>query len=432
MKVLLVQPKILSESSFPLGLAYLASSLKSKGFEVFGHDLSLESEESLKDKIKKIKPQLIGFTTIQLNNKDMLALARELKALSDAKIVFGGPQPTVNPGGCLKGNAIDFAIVGEGEDTIFELAETLDKEGDLSKINGLVYKKGGKIITNNGRSHIDDLDKIPFPDRFVFPVKKYCSGMVSVKTPYTSVVTSRGCSFKCKYCPSSTIWRGKWRARSPQNVVDEIEELVKVHGIRDVHFEDDNLTVDENHVYGICDELIERDLDVVWECPNGIRPESLNRRLLARMFEAGCRSMALGIESATPEILEEIGRESNLNIVEKIVDDAKKEGIKVCGYFMIGLPGETREMIDETIHFSRSLNIDTAHYSVFTPLQGSTYDDECLKDIFLSEKKLEGIRRRAYLGFYTKPRIINAFLRRVVGSPVSLLPLSKKIVHYAK
>ena len=429
MNILLVQPKISDENSFPLAISYLAAELIAEAHNVTGHDIGVEGVEKLYEKIERFKPDVIGFTARYLDDEDTIQIASRIKEQYETKIIFGGPQATAMHTESIKNDAVDFIVIGEGEHTIVELLDAIEGGIPLKEVDGIVFKRDGKIIRNEERTLIDDVDDILFPDREVFPLKKYCSGMVSAKTPYTSIITSRGCSFKCPYCPASAIWKGTWRPRSPVNVCDEIELLVEKYSIRDIHIEDDNFTVEEQRVYEFCDELIERKLNVVWECPNGLRPESLSPELLEKMSEAGCKRIAIGIESASPQLLDELGRCSDLDTIRDIVDYSVNEGIRVCGYFMIGLPDETKDMIEDTIKFSKTLNLDYAHYSVYSPIPGSALYAKGLSKVKLRQEELENIRKKAYLTFYARPKNTYRILKDIKSNPSSLKPLCNKILH---
>ena len=429
MKVIFIKPKSLVEASYPLGLAYISSCLKSQGHDVMGYDLNIEDSGSLEEYICDFKPDVTAFSVINTDKKNALDVAGRLKKLLDTTIVFGGPQPTISPEEFLIDESVDLVVRGEGEETFPRLLEAIKDKKPLEEVDGIAYKIDGKITENNDRTLIENADNIMFPDREIFPLNRYCSGMLSAKTPYTSIITSRGCAFNCSYCPASIIWRSRWRPRSPVNVCDEIEMLVREYAIRDIHIEDDNFTVNEQRVFDFCDELIDRKLDVVWECPNGLRPESLNLELLEKMSEAGCKRIAIGIESASPQLLDELGRCSDLDTVKDAVDYSVNARISVCGYFMIGLPDETKDMIEDTIKFSKTLNLDYAHYSVYNPIPGSELYDEGISNVKLQQEELENIRKKAYLTFYTRPKNTYRILKNIQSNPSSLKPLVNKILH---
>ena len=429
MRVIIIKTKTTLEASYPLGSSYITSYLKSNGHDVIGWDMNYENTRSLEKRVFEFKPDVICFSVINTDKKNALDVAGRLKKLIDTTIVFGGPQPTISPEEFLIDKSVDLVVRGEGEETFPRLLEAIKDKKPLEEVDGIAYKIDGKITENNDRTLIENADNIMFPDREIFPLQRYCSGMLSAKTPYTSIITSRGCAFKCSYCPASIIWRSKWRPRSPVNVCDEIEMLVEKYSIRDIHIEDDNFTVDEQRVFDFCDELIDRKLDVVWECPNGLRPETLSPELLEKMSDAGCKRIAIGIESASPQLLDELGRCSDLDAVKDAVDYSVKAGISVCGYFMIGLPDETKDMIEDKIKFSKTLNLDYAHYSVYSPIPGSALYDKGVSKVKLRQEELENIRKKAYLTFYARPKNIYRILRDMQSNPSSLKPLVNKILH---
>lgn len=437
MRILLIQPKISIESSFPLGLAYLTAYLnKNGGHKVEGYDLSINPHYSRLVKVLVSRRiDAIGITSMSINYNEVLEISRIVREHINAPIILGGSHPSVLPNQCIQSENIDFIVVGEGEKTVLDLIKVIEENRHPSTVNGILYKENNQVFSTNRRKPIEDLDTLPFPDRDIFPIKNYTSGMVSKDAPYTSMITSRGCTYNCAYCPSHFIWNGAWRSRSPKNVVDEMEFLVGSYGIKDIHFEDDNFALDKNRVLKICDEIVNRGLNVFWECTNGLRVDNLDSEVLKAMKIAGCRSIALGIESASPEILKKIGRTYDVRLIRNIVNEARTEGMDVCGYFMMGFPGESKDMMKETIKFSRSLDLTSAHFSVFTPLPGSALYNEMV-DVrnstrsIRASREVEKLTRLAYYNFYLRPRIIKNFIFNISNNINSTMVAMRKFTHY--
>jgi radical SAM superfamily enzyme YgiQ (UPF0313 family) len=226
---------------------------------------------------------------------------------------------------------------------------------------------------------INDLDCIPFPDWGQIDPRTYKKaphGAFIKNFPVAPIVTTRGCPYECKFCASPKLWKRKIRFRSPKNVVDEIEHLVNLFGVREIHFEDDNLTLRREHVEGICNLMLERGIKVSWACPNGVRADKLDPQLLRLMKKAGCYYLAFGVESGNQEILDNINKHIRLNTIRDAVVMAENEGIMTQGFFIFGLPGETMQTIEGTIRFAKSMPLSRAQFLLLDVLPGSALWDE--------------------------------------------------------
>lgn len=243
-------------------------------------------------------------------------------------------------------------------------------------MSSLVYKKGNEIIRNLKRSYVVDLDKLPFPDRDLVALEKYykvneAHGPTQEK--WTPIISSRGCSFECTFC-TSVLWDRKWRPRTAKNVVDEIEFCLKKYSIKEFHFEDENLTFDKERTVEICNEIIRRKLNIKWQTPNGIRASVTDEEVLKLMRESGCYHITVAPESGSKRVIEEIMRKhQNLEQVKHIILSSKKLGMKSAAYFIIGLPGESKEEIKMSLDYAIQLakaGLDEVAFSLFVPLPG--------------------------------------------------------------
>lgn len=314
----------------------------------------------------------------------------------DIVVVLIGQHPSVRSEDCLSNPAVDFVVVGEPENTVFELVNALELgKQDFKEIDGLGFIENGKPVLTGKRAAIENLDSLPFPARHLLPMNVYYEAVKEnplrgeIRKPWTIIITSRGCPYNCVFCSNYIVWGKKWRARNPKNVVDELEDLVNTYGIKQVDFSDDNLTLDKKHMADICDLIIERGLRIEWFTPNGVRADTLDEPLLRKMKMAGCKKIRIAPESGVQRVVNEvIGKNLNLKSVEQAVIACKKVGIKVGCFFVIGLIGETKADIEETIRFAyklKRLGADSFIFSIAMPLYGTALYEQAKEGGFLSE-----------------------------------------------
>lgn len=186
------------------------------------------------------------------------------------------------------------------------------------------------------------------------------------------MITSRGCPLDCSFCTIHSIWGKKVRFRSPKNVANEIEFLVREYGVEEIHFEDDNISIDPARMKEICEEIIRRKLDITWTAPNGMYAHTLNRDLLKIMKESGCYRVSIGIENGNQDFLKSVlNKALNLEKVKSVVRDLKILKIESTGFFILGVPGETRSTMKETVEFAKSLDLDDVIFSIYSPYPGT-------------------------------------------------------------
>lgn len=452
MRILLIVPHSVSITRFqlflsgvtpPLGVAYLASYLRKAGFEVFILDACVEWLNARKffDYVKKIKPNIVGFSVITSAVSKTLDLARMVKEINcNIKVVIGGPHASVLSEDLLSHRAVDIIIKGEGEETFLELAVCLaDKNNKLSSIKGIKYKSDNAIINNINRNLIDDLDTIPFPAYDLLPLKKY---YLSFSRRYTNrriggIITSRGCSYSCSFC-SKAVFGNSVRYRSPENVVSELESLNKKYDIGEITIWDDNFNSNQERAMKICDLIRKRDLDIIWSCNN--RPDFFSAEFCESVYTAGCRHINFGIESAILETRTRIKKILVREDIERAIKLCKQYKLLVSGSFIIGLPGENREAVLETLRFAKSINLDYAMFYLFIPMPGSELFNAAVEEGAIDKKnedwnryvplfpaslpvvsmcglsgaELIAFQRKAFREFYMRPRYIyNALCRRI-------------------
>lgn len=423
MNILLLQPKFLkTEVSYPLGLAYLASILKKTGHRVYGLDCAFHNLSEIINSIIQQKIQLIAISCHSYSYKNAILLSRALKSEFKIPIVFGGPHCTIFPDIVAKEKSVDYMVIGEGEDAIVELVDSLGKDKNIPNTLSFFVKERVRIQKCITSPLIEDISELPFPDRQLFPAKAYF-GVNSKNSCYAPIITSRGCTYKCGYCPINALWKN-WRGRTAYNVVNEIESVLDQNKIREFHIEDSNFFTDPSRVSQICDEILKRKLDIDWQCTNGIYPENLPPSLLQKMARSGCYRIALGIESFNEDILDRLNRRLNKKKITEIINTSNKYSLEVVGYFILGFPGETSESIESTIRLSRKLGLNFALYSLFQAIPGSEIFEEVKNDHPYEEiihknvsfckvpiEKLRFLRRMAYLSLMLNLKMYPYLLR---------------------
>ena len=401
MKILLIRPRFRDfiYHDPPLGLAYLASVLCNSGNNVRICDLAVESC-NLVARIENFKPDIVGITCpFSSQATSMHEVANVVKLASPyTKVVVGGAHPSAMPQEVLKDKNIDIVVIGEGEHTIVELVKAIERGEQLDTIDGVAFRKGTGIKTTKERSPIKDLDSIPFPAWDLLPMKNYLkskgghSAFVK-RTPYFSMITSRGCPLRCIFCSIHTVWGYQWRARSAENVVKEIEVLVHRYGVREVHFEDDNIAIDKKRMYDICNKIIERDIDVTWTTPNGIAVWTLGKPMLEKMVKSGCFSLCFGLESGNQRIRTKvIGKPIDLTYTKKVIRWCKELGIWTHGFFVLGLPTETEGNFRETINMAKELDLGSASFFIAVPYPGTPLFELCKEKGYIQEFEWKSFR----------------------------------------
>lgn len=420
MKLCLINPPLVIPQAWgvpeifqPLGLAYVASVLE-KEHEVNIIDANAEdwrnlekfstkcysglSLDKLEDRIRRIKPDVIGISVpFSVSQPIALQIASRIKGLDkDIPVIFGGSHPSARPTETLSNENVDFVVVGEGEFTTFELIRYLESGSDFSSVRGIAYRKGGVPNMTAERPLIRDLDSLPFPARHLLPMKNYFEAARSgrgVRRSYTfserwaSMITSRGCPYRCVFCSIHTTMGRSFRPRSAENVIEEIEDLVRLFGIRHINLEDDNMTLDRKRFQAICDLIIERDLDITWSAPNGIRADTLDEEMVEKMQMSGCKRVFVAPESGVQSVVTNIiGKGLDLGKVERAVILLKRHSIIVDGSFVIGFVGESKDDIFQTIRFAKKLKrlgMQDAGIHIATPYYGTKLYADALRKGYL-------------------------------------------------
>jgi magnesium-protoporphyrin IX monomethyl ester (oxidative) cyclase len=361
--------------------------------------LGLTNKE-ISARIKQWSPDLVVITVPFSGwSKTAFDVASAAKSINkDITTVLIGLHPSARPVDCLMHPNIDFVVIGEPEQTVFELASVLEqgKTEDLKKVRGIAFVKNGKTVITPPRPAIQDLDSLPFPARHLLPMEAYFAAVKEnpvrgeIRKPWAAMITSRGCPYNCVFCTIHTVMGKKWRARSPENVVDEIEQLVHTYHVKQIDFSDENMTLEKKRMEAICDLIVKRGLDIEWYAPNGVRADTLDENLLKKMKASGCKKIRVAPESGVQRVVDQIIKKNlSLKEVEKAVVLSKKVGIKVGCFFVIGLIGETKKDIEETINYAyklRRLGADSFIFSIATPQYGTELYEQAKRGGFLSDR----------------------------------------------
>jgi len=346
---------------------------------------------------------------------------------------MGGAHPSMVGTDLLNYPEVDIGVIGEGEITIVELLNAIEAQGELDDIQGIVYRRHGQVIRNPQRELIANLDSLCFPHEYAPEILKDYNKYP--KMAFKNIFAIRGCPYNCSFCSNKIMHRCKLRLHSAERVVEEMAVLVKDYKAREIHFWDDCFVSDEKRVYDICSLLGKNKLKIPWDCEATVN--RVNLKLLKEMRRAGCFGISYGIESGSNERLKKINKGwSDKDKIRQAVDLTKKAGLRARAYFMFGFVGETAEEMEQTIQFSKELNLDFATFSLLVPLPGSEdyeraknegqFDAYYWKNKLLSEisfpldpvyvpagltkETLLHIHRRACNEFYFRPRIM---LRRL-------------------
>lgn len=356
--------KGVAPSTPPLGLACIGGSLLNNGHNVKLFDFNLYGTEKFMEVLGDFRPDFVGITFVT----PLIGEAKKISELTkknyaETVVIGGGPHCSSFPESSIKEASLDIGVIGEGDFIINDIVEGKD----LSQIKGVVYKKGDKIIINERANFIDHLDALPFPAYALYEKEKYkVPHAIARKNPVAWVETSRGCVFGCTYCNKSCFGK-TFRVKSPERVVEEFIKI-KEMGFGEIHLTDDGFTTNLNRAKNICDLLIQSEVNIAWCTITGIRVDRVDFELLDKMKQAGCYRVYFGIESGNQKILNNIKKGTTLEQIQKAVMLAKKAKLEVAGYFMIGLPGETEDTMQNTINFAKSLDLDLAKISITIPL----------------------------------------------------------------
>lgn len=364
----------------PLGLAFVAASLEKAGYQAAildNYNLKKPIEE-VKQELKRLEPEIVGITCGSVTYRRCLETAQAVKeVLPSCNVVVGGWQPTYMPESLLDYPEIDYLVMGEGEQAMVQLANSLTngKKSDVAKIPGVAYRNNGEIV-KTAPTFMQELDQIPFPARHLLPMEIYDRIIPYLDaSPVDTMNVIRGCPYHCAYCETKKLWGPTCRAFSPKRVAAEIEHLVQNFGSRGVYFVGDNFTINKKRTIQLCN-LMKKKLDIKWVCDT--RVDQISRDLLKEMKSAGCQTIWFGVESGSARILEKLNKKITLEQISHAFKLCKQEGIQLACSFMVGIPGETVEDMNATFKFARKLDPDWCQFNTYVAVPGSKLYDEIM------------------------------------------------------
>ena len=428
MKVLMINPPYFSSKykfiglvAPPLGIGYIAAVLEQKGFDVEIIDSpALEMDlETLQKEMEKRSPDIVAITSVTPTIYSALKTAEiSKKVCPEAVVVMGGYHPTFTYEELLKMDCVDVVVRGEGEYTMLELVEAIEKGRDLKEVQGIACRN----FTAPCRGVIEDLDSLPFPARHLLPMDHY--KVLNMKLPIGTLISGRGCPFNCSFCASSAMHGHKLRLRSAGNVLDEMEHLVDDHSAEMLAFMDDTFTFNKKRVYEICDGIKERGIDNYWGAT--ARVDTINEELLLKMKEAGCITLFMGVESADQQSLDQMNKNTTIKKIKRAFELTRKHDIRTIASVALGMPGDTRESIERTIKFVGNLKPSYAIFSLATPYPGTDFYLKVVKDDLIrindwskytlltpvletldcSREELKNLQKKAFRKFYLRPSYI--------------------------
>lgn len=374
MKVLLVNPASqvkldVRSISPPLGLLYLASIANTRGHDVKVIDMRPKEEKptEIKRYINSFQPEVIGISGMTTDYPFCLELINESKKLNPNIItLMGGPHVTFTSIEVMERNkGVDIVVRGEGENTFLELLEAFSYSSSLHRVKGITFREKGKIISTKKRPPIKFINELKYPDRNLVCLKDYT---------HISMITSRGCPYRCIFCSTRRMWGSLYRARSPESVVDEMQYIKEDIGSNQIVFSDDLFTLNRERTRAICEEIIKRKLDLSWGCST--RLDRLDKDLVRLMKKSGCNEIYLGIESGNQKTLTMINKDMTVNATRKTIKMLDEENVPYTASFIIGFPWEEISDIRETLDFAREINANKIQFHFPVPYPGTEFREK--------------------------------------------------------
>jgi radical SAM superfamily enzyme YgiQ (UPF0313 family) len=416
----------------PLGLCYLASSLRAAGHEALVVDAEAEGLDlaGVLERLERFGPDLLGIQVVSPLWDIVLEVCRAVKARGGLPIVLGGPHITITRGEAFEQNPhFDYAVIGEGEETLAELAGALQAGVDPSHVAGLCYRREGALHATAPRPSDRELDSVPVPERGDLRMSAYRFSVPGRGLqPFATLTSTRGCPFECTFCTEPMMFGRRTRFRTPGLVVDEIEDTWRRYGTTHFIFVDDTLTVEKKRMREICRQIVARGLPVTME--GWTHANTVDAALLTEMRAAGFVRLSFGVESGDPAILKSLKKGTDHERLRAAYRAAKGAGIETRGSVILGLPGDTRETVERTIRFVCELaDLDHCYFNLAMPYPGTEIRELALRGERgtrllsreysvlrrqgqsvvmevndLDTRALLRLQRRAYRAFWLRPR----------------------------
>ncbi|MFA6449709.1 MAG: radical SAM protein [bacterium] len=351
----------------PLSLMSVAAGAQKYGHEVKIIDASIKGlgPESIVREAAEWGAETLGFSLFSSNFCEHIKYIKRVKELSGLKVIVGGKHASYYPRETLSHAEIDYGVIGEGDITIGELLDSIEGKRSLESVDGIIFRNGGELAETKPRALVRDLDTLPFPARGLLNSNDYYS-MVSPLKNVTLSMVSRGCPFHCIFC---AVGQTEFRRRSKENVIEEIRICRDEFGVRLIDFQDSTFNVNLDFTKELCSEIAKSDTGIKFMAR--VRANKVDAELVRLLKEAGFFFVMIGIESGDPQILKRIRKDITLDDVRRSVSMFNKAGISVMGYFVLGLPGDTRETVMNTISFSTSVGLSYAQFTKLLPMPHS-------------------------------------------------------------
>jgi anaerobic magnesium-protoporphyrin IX monomethyl ester cyclase len=420
MRILLVNPPVgfgyysMGLSRPPLGLAYMAALLHDHHVRII--DFNIENKRW--KKFPFAGWDIVGVSADTARYSTSMKIAKLAKA-AGATVVMGGPHVSFFDEDALRSGYVDYIIRNEGEYSFRSLVKYLSHEIPIDEVGGLSYMKDGAIARTLNMPFIADLDSLPLPARELLPLRSYKEKIDG--RPMTTIITSRGCPFNCNFCSSSQFSGVRWRPRSVDSLMEEIDLVYNKYGYRAINFIDDNFTLNPARASAIAERIIAGGYDLHWEAMSHVETVVKNPGMVKVMAKSGLRWMFLGFESGSQEILNEYGKHSTVEDAKRAVDILHENGVKIIGAFILGALGDNPRTMSQTINLAKFLNPSRVQFSLLTPYPGTKLF-EGVKEKLLTKNwamysglhptiKLDKITPqvlnrflfKAYAGFYLRP-----------------------------
>ncbi|MBN2051945.1 radical SAM protein [Candidatus Woesearchaeota archaeon] len=357
----------------PISIGYISSYLRSRGLETQVFQQRRESDEKVLRMIKGFCPDYVGLSVMTSCANHSLDMSRRIKKMfPKTKIILGGYHPTGVPK-ILGEDCVDFIVMGEGEETCFNLIDALENNTPLEEIGSLGFKKNEELRFTERAPRISSLDDLPFPDRYGLEECSQGNPMIPIpenQRAFAQIAWSRGCLHNCSFCNSPQMWGKQVYYRSAENVADELEYLRNRFGTNAIFFTDLTFNEDKERVIELCKEIRRRNIGINWSCSCRVTDDE---EMLKYMRESGCVRIGFGIESLDDRVLAEIGKGITVEQIGKSIEAANDAGMITRGYYMIGYPHQSQ---DDIITFQDTITkipLDQIRISFVTPFPGTAY-----------------------------------------------------------
>lgn len=444
MKVLLIRP--ISNTYIitpPLGLGYIATAARKAGATPYILDCAKDDlqQKDIENFVREFEPDVVGFQVWSMDVPSVQESLEIVKKINpEITTVLGGAHISGDPKEALDFFVkADYGFKGEGEEGFPLFLKRLQGEDiPIEAIPGLAWRQGEEVIVNHASLPADIDEVCGYPawdlmDPNTYPRAPH-QGFAKA-FPNAPIIATRGCPFKCTFCATNALNGRTVRFRSVKHIIEEIRLLKEEYGVKEIHIEDDNFTVNKKFVREFCQEMLDQEMNIFWYNSSGTRLDSLTPEILDLMQKAGCYTFTVAIESGSQRVLDLMKKHLKLETVRKQIKMMNDCGVKPTGLFMIGFPGETREEAYETVKFAKELDLKRAQFAIFHPLPGSDIYEELREKGLLSaddidwgeirpsgaafaigemsKKELKSLQRRAFLEFHLRPRVLWSQLREV-------------------